>query len=163
MPILNIVQPEYISINDTLRLRKYDGNYHLALKWYQDKDTLMLVNGNCKEYNNDRLKQMYDYLESQGEEYFIEVKESGVFIPIGDVTFWQKDMPIVIGDKNYRGTGIGKLVVMSLLNRARELGFAMQYIDEIFDFNVASRRLFISCGFFEYRKTEKGAKYVCNL
>ncbi|HEX3076083.1 MAG TPA: GNAT family N-acetyltransferase [Lachnospiraceae bacterium] len=71
-----------------------------------------------------------------------------MFIPIGDVTFWQKDMPIVIGDKNYRGTGIGKLVVMSLLNRARELGFVMQYIDEIFDFNVASRCLFISCGFF---------------
>lgn len=106
---------------------------------------------------------MYDYLESQGEEYFIEVKEGGVFIPIGDVTFWQKDMPIVIGDKNYRGAGIGKLVVMSLLNRARELGFAKQYIDDIFDFNVASRRLFISCGFVEHSKTDKGAKYVCDL
>jgi hypothetical protein len=73
MPLSNIVQPEYISINATLRLRKYDGNYQLALQWYQDKDTLMLVNGNYKEYSHDRLKQMYDYLESQGEEYFMEV------------------------------------------------------------------------------------------
>ncbi len=56
MSIAEIVQPEYIQINNELRLRKYDGGY----------------------------------------------------IPIGDVTFSQEDMPIVIGDKAYRGKGIGE-------------------------------------------------------
>ncbi len=29
------------------------------------------------------------------------------YVPIGDVTFWQEDMPIVIGDKKYCGKGVG--------------------------------------------------------
>lgn len=51
---------------------------------------------------------MYRYLDAHGELYFIEILDKGRFTPIGDVTFWQEDMPIIIGDSRYRGRGIGK-------------------------------------------------------
>lgn len=51
---------------------------------------------------------MYNYLNNKGELYFIEVNENGKWKPIGDVTLWQEDMPIVIGEREYRGKGVGK-------------------------------------------------------
>lgn len=36
MPIKNVQQPEIIMISDSLRLRKYDGNYKKLLAGYQD-------------------------------------------------------------------------------------------------------------------------------
>lgn len=43
---------------------------------------------------------MYSYLDAHGELYFIEWKENGVWVPIGDVTFWQEDLPIVIEQRS---------------------------------------------------------------
>lgn len=165
MPIPNIIQPDIIPISPTLRLRKYDGNYLIAMPWYEDKNTLMMVNGNDEPYTPERMKKMYDYLNAKGEEYFIEVlpPDSGAFLPIGDVTFWPEDMPIVLGDLSYRGQGIAKQVILALLDRARSLGFEKQYVEEIYTFNVPSTRLFMSCGFTRLAPTEKGYSYVCDL
>lgn len=63
----------------------------------------------------EKLKRMYNYLNNHGELYFIEVLDNDVFIPIGDVIFWQEDMPIEIGDLKFRKSGIGKLVVIALI------------------------------------------------
>ena len=62
MPIPGITQPELIAVDDGLRLRKFDGNYDLALPWYQDSETLLLVDGADKPYTPERIRQMYDYL-----------------------------------------------------------------------------------------------------
>ena len=40
MPIKNINQPEIITINTELRLRKFDNKYSFAFDWYQDEDTV---------------------------------------------------------------------------------------------------------------------------
>lgn len=45
MSILNIKQPEYVIVSDNIRLHKFDNNFVFALEWYQDEDTLMLVDG----------------------------------------------------------------------------------------------------------------------
>lgn len=105
--IQGIEQPEIIQIDESLRLRKYDGAHDFALAWYQDMDTVWLVDGNRNPYTMERLGGMYRYLDNAGELYFIEVLENGTYKPIGDVTFWQEDMPIVIGDPACRGKGIG--------------------------------------------------------
>ena len=55
MPIENVIQPDIIQIDDQLRLRKYDGNHDFALEWYQDEETLMLVDGIYKPYDEERL------------------------------------------------------------------------------------------------------------
>ena len=160
MAIEGIVQPEILRINDTLRLRKFDGIYDFAFDWYQDEETVYLVDGVRKKYSQETLKCMYEYLDKQGELYFIEVLEDYAFKPIGDVTFWQNDMPIVIGEKAYRGKEIAKQVIGALIKRGKSLGYINLYVNEIYEFNIASRKCFESMGFVAYEKTEKGKKFV---
>ena len=117
MPISNIEQPEILPVDDGLRLRKFDDSFDFAFEWYQDPETVWLVDGVRRPYTRETLANMYHYLDGQGELYFIEALDGGVFRPIGDVCFWQKDMPIVIGDPRYRGRGIGRKVVAALVRR----------------------------------------------
>ena len=159
MAIQGIEQPALIQIDESLRLRKYDGVHDFALEWYQDEETVYLVDGKRDPYTMERLGGMYRYLNNAGELYFIEDLENGTYKPIGDVTFWQEDMPIVIGDRNYRGRKIGRRVVSALVKRGVALGYDHLEVGEIYDWNEGSRRCFESVGFQAYEKTEKGAKY----
>ena len=118
-----------------------------------------MVDGKRKTYDWDELSGMYHYLENKGELYFIEVLEGEQYIPIGDVTFWQEDMPIVIGDRNWRGKNIGHRVIYTLVQRGKELGYRYLEVAEIYDWNVCSRHCFESIGFRACEKTEKGYKY----
>ena len=161
--IQGIEQPEIIQIDNTLRLRKYDGVHDFAEEWYLDEETVYLVDGKRDPYTIERLGGMYRYLNNAGELYFIEVFENGTYKPIGDVTFWQEDMPIVIGDPAYRGKGIGRKVIAVLAERGKELGYSYLEIGEIYDWNEGSRRCFESVGFQAYEKTDKGAKYKLTL
>ena len=163
MAIQGIEQPAIIQIGHALRLRKYDGVHDFALEWYQDEETVYLVDGKRDPYTMERLGGMYRYLNNAGELYFIEALENGTYKPIGDVTFWQEDMPIVIGDRNYRGKKIGRKIVSALVERGKELGYDHLEIGEIYDWNEGSRRCFESVGFVAYEKTDKGAKYKLTL
>ncbi len=163
MAIQGIEQPVVIQIDESLRLRKYDGVYDFALEWYQDEDTLYLVDGKKDPYTMERLKGMYEYLNNAGELYFIEALENGTYKPIGDVTFWQEDMPIVIGERNYHGKKIGRKIVSALVQRGKDLGYDHLEIGEIYDWNEGSQRCFKSVGFRAYEKTEKGSKYRLTL
>ena len=161
-----LVEKDFVSyindvfqIEDTLRLRRFDGNYAFAFEWYQDPENVYLVDGVSEPYSYETLTNMYNYLNSKGELYFIEVNENGGWKPIGDVTFWQEDMPIVIGDRRYRGKGIGGKVVRALIQRGKKLGYQTLYVDEIYSFNEGSRRCFEKAGFQAYEETEKGKKY----
>ena len=161
--IQGIEQPEIIQIDNTLRLRKYDGVHDFAEEWYLDEETVYLVDGKRDPYTIERLGGMYRYLHTAGELYFIEVFENGTYKPIGDVTFWQEDMPIVIGDPAYRGKGIGRKVIFALTQRGKELGYDHLEIGEIYDWNEGSRRCFESVGFVAYEKSEKGSSYRLSL
>ncbi len=163
MPIQGISQPEILQIEEGLRLRKFDGIYDFAFNWYQDVETVYMVDGVKKPYSQETLKCMYEYLDKQGELYFIEVKNADTYIPIGDVTFWENDMPIVIGDKRYRGKEIAKKVIRALVERGKELGYHTLYVNEIYDFNDVSRKCFESLGFRAYEKTEKGNRFYMQM
>ena len=163
MPIAGIVQPEVIEIEEGLRLRKFDDRFEFAFRWYQDEETVWLVDGVRRPYSWETLGNMYHYLDKHGELYFIEVLENGIFRPIGDVCFWQEDLPIVIGEPQYRGKGIGKKVISALIARGRSLGYDRLRVGEIYDYNVGSRRCFESLGFRAYEKTEKGWRFELNL
>ena len=89
MPISNIEQPEILPVDDGLRLRKFDDSFDFAFEWYQDPETVWLVDGVRRPYTRETLANMYHYLDGQGELYFIEALDGGVFRPIGDVCFWQ--------------------------------------------------------------------------
>lgn len=164
MPIDGITQPKAIEISSTLRLRSFDGEFDFALPWYRDPVVLKMSEGeNVTLYTLETLTRMYTYLSSMGELYWIEELRDGRFVPIGDVTMWQEDMPIVLGSSDVRGRGIGKAVVSVLIERARSLGWSELRVENIFTYNEASRRLFTSCGFTECGKTENGASYMLKL
>lgn len=161
MAIKGVIQPEIIEIDDSLRLRKYTDDCAFALDWYQDEETLLLVDGDKKPYHMEKLYQMYHYLQSKGEVYFIEAKTVGTsdYIPIGDVSFWQNDLPIVIGNKNFRGKGIGTKVVNALLERALKLNFPYLEVAKIYYYNIGSQKLFENLGFQVIGDTDKGHRY----
>ena len=161
--IQGIEQPEIIQIDNTLRLRKYDGVHDFAEEWYLDEETVYLVDGKRDPYTIERLGRMYRYLNNAGELYFIEVFENGTYKPIGDVTFWQEDMPIVIGNPAYRGKGIGRKVISALIEHGKSLGYDHLAVGEIYDWNEGSRRCFESVGFVAYEKSEKGSSYRLSL
>lgn len=165
MPITGMIQPDTIQISSVLRLRKFTGDCAFALDWYQDEETLWLVDGKTDLYDMKRLNQMYHYLQEHGELYFIEYKGENAdrFVPVGDVTLGKEDIPIVIGDRRLRGKGIGKQVIRALIDRARALGFATLRVADIYDYNMGSRKLFEGCGFRVAEATEKGHAYVLTL
>lgn len=154
---------DILPIEEALRLRRFDGRYDFAFAWYQDPETVLLVDGKAESYSYETLTNMYTYLHNKGELYFIEVQENDTWKPIGDVTFWQEDMPIVIGERAYRGKGIGKKVVSALVARGRAMGYDTLYVGEIYDFNIASQKCFESVGFQRCEKTAKGYRYVLAL
>lgn len=160
---LKIEQPKYIIVNDDIRLRKFDNNFTFALEWYQDEETLMLVDGKNEPYDMERLHRMYSYLKEHGELYFIEVRNGDRYVPIGDVTFSCEDMPIVIGTKSYRGQGIGNKVVKKLVDRGKQLGYSRLSIREIYRYNIGSQKLFEGVGFQKYEETKCGYRYQLNL
>lgn len=164
MLIKNISQIEVINIDDTLRLRKFDYKYDFALQWYQDEELVRLVDGPYSEiYTLTKLKRMYEYLNNKGELYFIEIKEGEDFVPIGDVTIWEDDIPIVIGNKKYQGQGIGKKVIAALIERGGELGFQTMKVREIYSYNISSQKLFKSMGFIESGQTPLGRSYCLQI
>ena len=55
MAIQGIEQLEIIQIDDTRRLRKYDGVHDFSLAWYQDEEAVWLVDGNRNPYTMERL------------------------------------------------------------------------------------------------------------
>nr|WP_243151896.1 GNAT family protein [Clostridium senegalense] len=144
-------------------MRKYDGKADFALRWYQDEETLMLVDGKNESYNMERLNRMYTYLDKHGELYFIEYKVNDIYIEIGDITFSKNDIPIVIGNKDYRGYGIGKKVVLKLIERGRNLGYNKLFVNEIYHYNIGSQKLFEGVGFKKYEQTIKGYRYCLDL
>ena len=150
MPFQNIQQKEYIVIDETLRLRRYDGNYEVAIPWYQDELVRRFSEGLVDE--NIRLDANYvsrklNGLNLAGEEYFIEVFEDGEFVPIGDVTLKENDPPIEIGVPEYRDKGIGKKVMLALVNRAREIGIKKIFNTGCYEDNFASQKMLEAAGF----------------
>lgn len=166
MPLEGIVQPDILPISPTLRLRRYtDGSseedFAAALPWYQDRELVRLVDGpDARPYDTvEKLAGMYNYLDTHGELYWIEELQNSRFIPIGDVTLQREDMPIVLGPADCRGRGTGKAVVYTLIRRAKALGWDHAAVREIYSYNIASRKLFLSCGFRETGRTELGNSY----
>ena len=155
---------QIIQIDSSLRLVPYFLADHrdVALTWYQDVDLVELVDGVRIPYNVEKLNDMYSYLEKYGDLFWIEFREKGEWLPIGDVTLSQENLPIVIG-KTYQHQGIGRKVLKTLIDLARKKGWKQLKVQEIYDFNHASRQCFESLGFVESGSTEKGTSLLLKL
>lgn len=72
-------------------------------------------------------------------------------------------MPIVIGEAQFRGKGIGRRVVSALVERGRALGYEKMYVAEIYSYNEGSKRCFEHAGFHVVEHTKTGARYAIEL
>lgn len=147
-----------LQIDDTLRLRRFDGVCEFALQWYQDTHTVWLVDHRTAPYDMALLQRMYAYLNKKGELYFIELLCEGAYVPIGDVTLCQDDLPIVIAPE-FQRKGIGKRVLLGIIREAKRRGWDHLGVEEIYEDNIASQRLFESCGFQEVGVSKQGNSY----
>jgi GNAT superfamily N-acetyltransferase len=139
-----------LEVDDELRLRAFagDADVDLAWPWYRDPETVALVDGpGSPTYARDRVAAMYDVLGAQGEVYLIErPADGGAWEAVGDVTLAPDTLPIVIVP-GLRGQGIGRRVILRLVDRARVLGWSELRVREVFPGNEAAHRLFRGLGF----------------
>ena len=153
-------------INDELRLRwPVMEEFHKGWIWYMDPDIQYMVNGTKEPFTMDQVIRMFDFLNNNGEFFFIEVYENGLWKPIGDATLMygqNNDVPITIGDKDYHKKGIGSLVLGALIDKAKDQGFD-KLIIHIYSYNEASIALYEKFGFKKFEDTEDGSNYILNL
>lgn len=161
MPLNDVIQPEVIYINESLRLTKPSKEkWKVASEWYANKNVMYYSEGiTDRYYELDDIVRMYTYLSKVGELYFIEIVENKKWIAIGDVTLSEVNLPIVIADEKYWGLGLGKQIISILLKRAKLIGIRKITIPEIYHYNNRSRNLFTSLGFVKYSENDKSASY----
>ena len=166
MALKEFMQPEIIDINDSLRLRKYEGHFELFLPGYQNPVVYQNSEGIFDESripDLDYVKRMCTYLARVGELYYIEAKENDAFIPIGDVTVKDENPPIAIWVDAYRGKGIGKLVMQTVIDRLKELGFEKITGSTVYQWNTSSQKLHEGLGFHRISEDEKEITYEREL
>nr|WP_300665168.1 GNAT family N-acetyltransferase [uncultured Acetatifactor sp.] len=126
MALKDTPQPEIIEISDSIRLRRYDGNFGLFLPGYQNPVVYKNSEGifdESKIPDLNYVEGMCRYLSGVGELYYIEAEENGCYRPIGDVTIKDENPPIAIWLDDYRGKGIGTLVMQAVIDRLKSLGY----------------------------------------
>lgn len=158
MPIPGVSQPEIIQLTGTYRLRRYDGRYELALPGYRDPVVYENSEGIFDENripDLDYVRGMCEYLDKAGELYFIEALEGGGYVPIGDVTVKDENPPVAIWRGEYRGKGLGTIVMRAVIDRLRELGYGKIRNSTVYKWNEGSLKMHLKLGFKVARETEK--------
>lgn len=158
--------PQIIPLSDSLRLRKYDGNFALFLPAYQDPYIYQNSEGifdENKKPDLDYVRRMCAYLAKTDAFYYIEAKEDGRFIPIGDVTIKPENPPIAIWLEKYRGIGIGKQVMRFVIDTLRAQGHTHITGSTVYKWNIASQRLHESLGFCKSGENETETFYSLTL
>ncbi|HET8662897.1 MAG TPA: GNAT family N-acetyltransferase [Nocardioides sp.] len=145
--------PDILPVDDDLRLRAFagDADVDLAWPWYRDPETLALVDGvDTPTYPRDRVAAMYETLGAQGELYLVERRTpDDTWVAVGDVTLAPDTLPIVI-EPGSRRQGIGRRVLLRLVDRARVLGWDRLDVRQVYDGNEAAFRLFTGIGFVPF-------------
>ncbi|MBR6807919.1 MAG: GNAT family N-acetyltransferase [Clostridia bacterium] len=164
MPYPNIEQPEFIDISPSLRLRRYHGDWHLAVAGYRDPYVYQNSEGIFDENkipDENYVKGMLSYLDGAGELYFIEIRDGENFSAIGDVTVKDVNPPIAIWYGKYRGIGIGFSVMNAVIKRLKELGFAKITGSTVYKWNEHSLRLHKKLGYEVVGESED--EYILEL
>lgn len=166
MAIERVTQPDFISINDRFRLKKYDGNFPLFLPGYQNPVVYQNSEGIFEEHKIPDLnyvERMCSYLSRVGELYYIEAKEGDCFVPIGDVTIKDENPPIAIWRDEYRGKGVGTLVMRTVIHRLRELGYRKITGSTVYTWNLPSQKMHEKLGFVKVSEEDNQFIYELEL
>ena len=166
MALPDVKQPEIIQINDWLRLRKYDGDFAQFLPGYRDPYVYQNSEGIFDESripDMDYVKRMCTYLARVGELYIIEVREENTYVGVGDVTIKDENPPIAIWSGKYRGRGIGTLVMQTVIQRLKALGYKRIKGSTVYRWNLPSQKMHEKLGFCRTAEDERELTYELKL
>ena len=131
-------------IDNEIKLIPYYRNDEVSLSWYQDPDVCKQVDNRDELYDLKLLHNMYDYLSSHGDCYYIEFKGKLV----GDVSLGDNGELAIVICKEYQNQHIGRRCIKEMLKLAGEKGMSIVKAN-IYSFNKQSQRMFESAGFYK--------------
>ena len=134
-------------IDDELKLIPYYKNDDVSLSWYQDLDVCKQVDNRDTPYDIKLLHNMYDYLSTNGDCYYIEYRGTLV----GDITLCHNKEIALVVSKKYQNLHIGRRGVLDMIQLAKEKGMN-EVKAHIYSFNEQSKHMFLSLGF---KKTDE--------
>ena len=134
-------------VDSEIRLIPYYRNDEVSLPWYQDLDVCKQVDQRDAPYDLNLLHNMYDYLSSHGDCFYIEFKGKVV----GDVYLRDNAELAIVVCKEFQNQHIGRRCIREMLTLAAEKGMNIVKAN-IYSFNEQSQRMFESIGFY---KTEE--------
>ncbi len=129
-------------IDDDICLVPYYPNEDIAIAWYQDKEVCKQVDNIDDVYSLDRLRAMYNYLNTHGECFYIQYKGN----LIGDISLQDTSEIAIVICKEYQNQHIGRRCVLDMIKLAKEKGMS-RIKANIYSFNKQSQRMFQSIGF----------------
>lgn len=135
---------EIIPITPSLRLVPYYPAYETTLPWYQDAELCHQVDNQNRIYDLSILKNMYEYLNTHGDLFYIEC--DGTLC--GDVCLQASGEISIVVCKEYQNRHIGRAVIGKILELARERD-CLECFAEIYSFNAQSQAVFRSIGFVQ--------------
>lgn len=142
-----------ITVSEEIKLIPYFENYDTTLKWYKDKDVCKQVDNIDFVYDIDRLKKMYNYLNTHGKLFYIEYNNELV----GDISLTDEAEITIVVCKEFQNKHIGRCCVTKILELAEGKGLK-SITANIYAFNHQSRKMFEAVGFkqideelFEYK------------
>lgn len=131
-----------IIIEPNLKLIPYFPNPEVALKWYQDLEVCKQVDNIDHPYSKEMLEDMYQYLSTKGECYYIQFHHKLV----GDVSLYHGNELAIVVSKEFQNQHIGRKCIQQMMLIAKEKGLKKLKAN-IYSFNNQSRRMFESIGF----------------
>ena len=129
-------------VDDDICLVPYYPNEDIAIAWYQDKEVCKQVDNIDDVYSLDRLRAMYNYLNTHGECFYIQYKGN----LIGDISLQDTSEIAIVVCKEYQNQHIGRRCVLDMIKLAKEKGMS-RIKANIYSFNKQSQRMFQSIGF----------------
>lgn len=116
----------------------------ISLAWYQDPELCRQVDNIDHVYTLQMLENMYTYLSTHGDCYYI--KYNGCLV--GDVSLRDNAEISIVICREYQNLHIGRRCVREMTILAGEKGMK-EVKANIYSFNTQSRKMFESAGFHQ--------------
>ena len=129
------------------KIKPSDKNYFA--RWWRDKELLKLTSGVLELISDGEVDEYFQAMLNSKDDYNSIILADGKII--GHISLAKRrnnwhETQIVIGEKNYRGKGLGSKAIKLLIRKAEKNGISKIYL-EVRPTNIRAIRAYEQCGF----------------